>query len=220
MNWLKCAPVSTATPTQRRAYWLKTMHEWHWISSAVAMIGILLFSITGITLNHAESLESGAQQHSSIKKAVPAALVQHLAAQVAQYGAGQAAATNELLQWASSELQLDLRDKLADWNDREVYFSLDRPGGDAWLKVDLQKSLATYEVTSAGWIAYFNDLHKGRHTGAAWAWFIDILSAACIVFTITGFVILKMHASNRPFTWPLVGFGLLIPFLIAVLLIH
>ena len=213
-------PVNTPASAQRRAYWLKTMHEWHWISSAVAMIGILLFSITGITLNHAEQLESGGQTHTSTKREVPTALVSSLAALVTKYGEGQAETTPELTQWLQTEFDVDVSGKFADWSEREIYFSLDRPGGDAWLKLDLKKSMATYEITSAGWIAYINDLHKGRHTGSAWAWFIDILSAACIIFSITGFVILKMHAKNRPATWPLVGFGLLIPFLIAVLLIH
>ena len=47
-----------ASPSSQRAYWLKTLHEWHWISSAVCMIGILLFSITGITLNHSSQIEA------------------------------------------------------------------------------------------------------------------------------------------------------------------
>ena len=37
---------------------------------------------------------------------------------------------------------------------------------------------------------------------------------------ITGLLILKFHAANRPFTWPMVGLGILIPFVIALLFIH
>ncbi len=77
-----------------------------------------------------------------------------------------------------------------------------------------------YERTDRGWISYLNDLHKGRHTGAAWSWFIDIFAAAALVFSITGLFILKMHAGNRPFTWPMVGMGLVIPVLLALLFIH
>jgi DNA-binding transcriptional LysR family regulator len=36
----------------------KTLHHWHWISSALCLIGMLLFAATGITLNHASSIES------------------------------------------------------------------------------------------------------------------------------------------------------------------
>ena len=77
-----------------------------------------------------------------------------------------------------------------------------------------------YERTDRGWISYFNDLHKGRHTGLAWKWFLDIFSVACLVFCITGLFILKFHATARPSTWPMVGAGLVIPLLLVILFIH
>ena len=48
----------------------------------------------------------------------------------------------------------------------EVYLSLPRPGGDAWLRLNLADGEIEYERTDRGWLSYFNDLHKGRHTGA------------------------------------------------------
>ena len=42
---------------------------------------------------------------------------------------------------------------------------------------------------------------------------------AC-VFSVTGLLILKMHAANRPSTWPMVGLGLVLPLLLALLFIH
>ena len=59
-----------------------------------------------------------------------------------------------------------------------------------------------YELTDRGWVSWLNDLHKGRHTGVVWSWFIDIFAVCCLVFCITGFLILKVHASNRPTVWP------------------
>jgi hypothetical protein len=32
----------------RRAFWLKHLHQWHWVSSAACLVGMLLFAITGI----------------------------------------------------------------------------------------------------------------------------------------------------------------------------
>lgn len=206
--------------SQRRAVWLKRMHEWHWISSAVALVGILLFSVTGITLNHADRLESGQQRYSSTRRPVPAELVTSLKAAVDQYGEGDAEPTAPLRAWILQQYGVDTAGHVASWKKSEIYFSLERPGGDAWLKLDLDQAFALYTVTDAGWIAYFNDLHKGRHTGVGWSWFIDVLAGACTVFAITGFIILQMHAKNRAMTWPLVGFGLIVPLLIALLLIH
>ena len=54
--------TSTAsTDTRRRAYWLKTLHEWHWVSSALCLIGMVLFSVTGFTLNHSSQIEARPQ---------------------------------------------------------------------------------------------------------------------------------------------------------------
>jgi uncharacterized protein len=88
------------------------------------------------------------------------------------------------------------------------------------LKLDLVRAIAEYHVSNAGWIAYFNDLHKGRHAGKAWSWLIDLLAIACVVFALTGLVILQLHAHHRPLTWPLVAAGLLLPLVIAVFLVH
>jgi len=66
---------------------------------------------------------------------------------------------------------------------------------------------------------FFKFVHWGN-TGAAWSWFLDIFAIACLVFCITGLLILKYHATHRPSTWPLVGFGFVLPALLALLLIH
>src|SRR3546814_3285048 len=41
-----------------RSFWLKQLHRWHWISAALSLVGMLLFAVTGITLNHAADIEA------------------------------------------------------------------------------------------------------------------------------------------------------------------
>jgi len=123
-------------------------------------------------------------------------------------------------QWLAGSLDIALDAREAEWSADEVYLSLPRPGGDAWLRIDLETGGVEYERTDRGWISYLNDLHKGRHAGVAWSWFIDIFSVACLVFSISGLLILKFHATNRPSTWPLVAAGLVLPALLALLLVH
>mgnify|MGYP000576588824 CR=1 FL=1 len=48
----------SASSSPQRAYWLKTLHEWHWVSSAICLVGMLLFAVTGFTLNHAGQIEA------------------------------------------------------------------------------------------------------------------------------------------------------------------
>ena len=207
--------------SRRRAYWLKTLHEWHWVSSALCLIGMVLFSVTGITLNHAADIEAKPRITSRTAALEPELLrgvAQALPA--AKETQGKAELPAQLQAWLQQTWDLATAGRAAEWSDQEVYLSLPRPGGDAWLRLRLVDGEVEYERTDRGWLSYFNDLHKGRHTGPAWSWFIDIFAAAALVFSVTGLFILKMHAGNRPFTWPMVGMGLVIPTLLALLLIH
>jgi hypothetical protein len=216
--------IATSPDNRRRAYWLKTLHEWHWVSSAVCLVGMILFAVTGFTLNHAASIEAkpSITSHSgTIDSALRERLVQQAAAVKAQKAQkGKAELPQELQSWVRRQWSIDTSDREAEWSDDEIYLSLPRPGGDAWLRLSLADGQAEYERTDRGWLSYFNDLHKGRNTGAAWSWFIDIFAAAALVFSVTGLFILKMHAGNRPLTWPMVGMGLVIPMLLALLFIH
>ncbi|MGB9109724.1 MAG: PepSY-associated TM helix domain-containing protein, partial [Telluria sp.] len=51
-------PTALPGATARRAVWLRQLHQWHWISSAICLMAMLLFSITGFTLNHATQIEA------------------------------------------------------------------------------------------------------------------------------------------------------------------
>ncbi|HWH73932.1 MAG TPA: PepSY-associated TM helix domain-containing protein [Methylibium sp.] len=200
-----------------RAHWLKTLHQWHWISSAVCLFGMLLFSATGITLNHAAQIESRPQVATRSVQ-LPAAL--HAALGDAVATAPTAPLPVALADWLGRELAIELEGRPAEWSEEELYVSLPRPGGDAWLRIDRASGAVEYERSDRGWISYLNDLHKGRHAGLAWSWFIDLFALACLVFSLTGLLILKLHAQRRPGTWPLVGLGLVLPLLLALLFIH
>lgn len=212
------AKADPAVAASRRAWWLKHLHQWHWISSAICLVGLLIFSLTGITLNHAASIEARPSTETR-ELQLPDDLVASLAG--LDVDARPAPAIPPaIVDWIGRTLSVDLRDRDVEWSDDEIYVALPRPGGDAWLRVGLPDGDISYERTDRGWISYLNDLHKGRHTGTAWFWFIDVFAVACLVFAITGLFILKMHAANRPSTWPLVGLGLVLPALLAILFIH
>jgi hypothetical protein len=209
------------TPQQQRAFWLRHLHNWHWISSAICLIAMMLFAVTGFTLNHAGDIE--AKPKISQKTGhVPASLLQLLNAEVAQRSQKNVDTSlpASMVQWLEAQHHIDAANKAAEWSPEEIYVALPRPGGDAWLRVNLEDGALEYEKTERGVIAYLNDLHKGRNTGTAWSWFIDIFALACLIFCITGLFLLKMHASNRRLTWPLVVAGLVIPMLLSIMFIH
>ncbi|NUT60862.1 PepSY-associated TM helix domain-containing protein [Herbaspirillum sp. C9C3] len=207
---------------KRRAFWLKQLHQWHWISSGICLVAMLVFAATGLTLNHAAQIEAKPQV-THRKATLPAPLLASLRQQAEAAdanGASKSPLPAALRDWTERELAVSVDHHDAEWSADELYVALPRPGGDAWLRVGLEDGQVEYEKTDRGWISYFNDLHKGRNTGVAWSWFIDVFAVACLVFCITGLFLLQMHAGKRPATWPLVALGLVAPLLLALLFIH
>ena len=212
------ADRSTATTVQQQAsrgFWLRTLHQWHWISSAVCLIGMLLFSLTGITLNHASKIEAKPQVLNQ-QLELPAPVLKALG----EREDGNAPLPARVADWLSNRLEVSIGSREAEWSPEEIYLSMPGPGSDAWLSIDRETGAVEFEKTRRGWVSYFNDLHKGRNAGPGWGWFLDVFAVACLVFCITGLFLLHLHARQRRMTWPLVGLGLLIPLLIALLLIH
>jgi uncharacterized protein len=211
---------TAATPAKvkrsRKSFWLKQLHTWHWMSSAVSLVGLLLFAITGFTLNHAADIEATPQ---SVERA--AQLPPPLLALVKPDDApdSKKPLPAAVAKFVGEKLQMPTTGD-AEWSIDTVYLALPRPGGDGWISIDRETGAITSEISSRGWIAYLNDLHKGRNSGPVWKWFIDVFVFACIVFTLTGLVLLWMHSRHRKSTWPIVAAGLAIPALLAIFFIH
>ena len=199
-----------------RSFWLKQLHQWHWISAALSLIGLLLFAVTGITLNHAAQIPA---EPVTVEQtgALPAPLLARLSDFPAET---TEAVPDAVARWAADAFKVQIAGRPTETTAGEIYVALPEPGGDGWLTIDRATGEALRERTTRGWVAWLNDLHKGRNTGPVWYWFIDVFAAACVVFAVTGFALTWMHARQRPSTWPLLGLGLLIPAIIALLFIH
>lgn len=193
---------------------LGTLRQWHWISSALCLAGMLLFAVTGITLNHASQI-SAKPAIVTLEAVIPVPLITQL-----RQAATQQQIPNSVKSWLNQQLNQSIRFHDTEWSTDELYIALPRPGGDGWLSIDLDNGELLYESTDRGWIAYFNDLHKGRNTGTAWSWFIDIFACICVVFSFTGLWLLVRQSTMRLSTWPITLAGLVIPLLIMLLFIH
>lgn len=195
---------------------LGSVRLWHWVSSAICLVGMLLFAVTGITLNHAHQIP--AQVNTVSEKGV---LALDILEEVTLPDTDTAPLPRDLRLAIRRALGIYLpANAEAEWYGDEIYIALPRPGGDAWLSLDLTTGDLLYEQTSRGAIAYLNDLHKGRNTGIAWSWFIDIFAAACVLFSLTGLWLLVRQRRNRPGTWPAVALGVIIPLILIILFVH
>lgn len=200
----------------RRSFWLKQLHQWHWISAAVSLAGLLLFAITGVTLNHAAQIPAEPVVVETTAE-LPPPLLERLAAFP---GETTDPVPDAVARWAADALDARIAGRPTETTADEIYVALPEPGGDGWLTLDRATGEALRERTTRGWVAYVNDLHKGRNTGPVWYWFIDVFAVACVIFALTGLALTWMHARQRPSTWPLLGLGVLIPVVIVLLFIH
>jgi hypothetical protein len=202
--------------SRQRMQLYRTTHLWHWISAAVCFAALTLFTVTGITLNHASAISAEPAVTSG-----NAQIPQNLQAVLQQPGREEtASAPANIVDWAEGAFDISLRNASAEWSDEELYLSAPGPGRDAWVSIDRASGAAKYEATDRGWIAYFNDLHKGRNTGIAWTIFIDVVAIAVLFFSITGLVLLWIQARQRASTWPLVGGGVAIMAVLMIFFAH
>lgn len=208
--------MKSAADQHRRSFWLKQLHQWHWISAALSLIGMLLFAITGFTLNHAGQIEAKPVVVSR-KATLPPDLLALLAKGPEE---GKRPLPVQLEPFLDKAVGAEVAGREGEWSADEVYVALARPGGDAWVSIDRETGAVEHEKTTRGAISLLNDLHKGRNSGKAWSWFIDIFALACVIFTVTGLILLQFHARARPLTWPLVGLGLAAPLILVILFVH
>jgi len=199
-----------------RVFWLRQLHRWHWISAAICLSGMLLFAATGMTLNHAAWIKAEPTVMER-RASLPESLRNRLTADASP---NNAPLPSEIAEWIDQNLPVQIGSRAAEWSDDEVYVALPRPGGDAWLSIERKTGAVMYERTNRGAISYLNDLHKGRNTGVVWMAFLDLFAASCIVFSVTGFFLLKFNSAARPATWPMVGLGVIVPVLLALFFIH
>lgn len=143
---------TASSPHPRRAYWLKTLYEWHWVSSALCLVGMLVFAFTGFTLNHAGQIEAKSQTHTA-QAQLPAVVLEPLQAAAQATAAQQlnAPIPEALQQLSQRTLGANLAHRTPEWSADELYIPLPRPGGDAWLRIDLESGgPSTKARTGAG----------------------------------------------------------------------
>src|SRR3546814_9507100 len=130
-----------ATSKSRKAFWLKQLHMWHWMSSAVSLIGLLLFAVTGFTLNHAADIEA-TPVVTEVAATMPPAMLARLKA--AAPAAEKAPLPPAVADWVEHSFPVKALGE-AEWSAAEVYLAAPRPGGEAWVASESATGEATCE---------------------------------------------------------------------------
>ncbi|MGQ8364211.1 PepSY-associated TM helix domain-containing protein [Glaciecola sp. 1036] len=200
-----------------------SIRQWHWISASLSLAGMLVFAITGITLNHATDITIEPEIQ-VVEASLPQDLLDQLS-QLAQQQSEQSGMNAQLPRsvqfWLAQMHDIQISPSASvEWTEEEIYLAMAGPGVDAWMAIDLSINELSYERTDRGVIAYLNDLHKGRDTGVVWGWFIDIFAIICVMFCVTGLILLYRQANHRSMTWPITVLGLLAPCILLLLFVH
>lgn len=195
-------------PLRKRV--LMVARQLHVFSSSLMLVLLLGFALTGWLLNHQQWLSGSAQQGAE-KVALPAAVQQSLGA-LDSTGEVPLTAIQRALK-AQFGLET-LKDFQWDRDFSEVVLNYDLPAGYATVILNYAEEDYQIQYRQGGFWSVMNDLHKGRHSGPAWSWLIDISAWMMIFFAVSGLVILWQNKKSKVAASWLLVLGLILPLVI------
>jgi hypothetical protein len=149
---------------------------------SMALLTLLLFfSVTGITLNHPEWFSENSATVEEKELIIDFILIKN-----PPLSPQQIVHVSESIE---QKLSISLSNAVIESSEDELFYSIKKAGINTAITLDLTSGELFFEHTDYGWWALMNDLHKGRNTSAFWGWIIDITSALCIIFAISGFIL-------------------------------
>ncbi|PSW17692.1 peptidase [Photobacterium sanctipauli] len=173
----------------------KSVQTWsrrlHIYSSMVLLIAMVFFAITGLTLNRPE-LFVGKPNIDEFIIDIPKTLLgaENQTFQPKKDNLVNFLKTEGNLKGIPSPLNIYTVIEDGELVEGEVEVDFKGPGYDASVFIDMNISEAEIRITNHGTIAWLNDLHKGRNTGAIWHIFIDVVSIVMVLFILTGAILL------------------------------
>lgn len=181
--------IATRNSAQRKRQ-LGAIARWlHIYISMISCVIVLFFAVTGLTLNHADWFGSTSIQ-TDTKGKCAAEWVKPGNQQVAKLEIVEHLRSHHGVKGAMSEFRIE---------EEQCVVSFKGPAysADAYIS----RASGEYDLTEMrmGLVALINDLHKGRDTGTAWSWFIDISSVLLALVSLTGLVLMawiKRHRFN------------------------
>ena len=157
----------------------------HIYISMISFASLMLFAVTGITLNHPdwfgavkEIIRDDSGEINSL----------WLVGDVNRLAIAETLRAKHHLQGAVSEFVSD---------SYECMIVFKGPGYSADVFIDRNSGAYTLTEIKTGAVAILNDLHKGRDSGTAWSWVIDISAVLMIFVSVTGLALLFYLKKRR-----------------------
>ena len=207
--------ITNSLKNKKIQLWARRLHIY--ISMALLLV-VLFFSITGITLNRPHLYVS---EHPQIDHRLLLMPDKFFALEQGKFSVNKPQLLNYLaiegnLSGEPSAMQMFSEVEEGELVEGEISMDYKGPGFNSTVFIDLVTKEAEIETTQYGVIAVLNDLHKGRNSGAIWAWFIDLSAFLMVFFALTGVCLLvpKKKSFGLGLKWT--AFGSIVTVLIYV----
>ena len=162
----------------------------HWgllIHIYVSMAGftlVLLFAITGFTLNH-QDFGWGEPHVTASTLTLPMDVLAH---------------TNQEQLGQHLRQLLGLHSQMTEYHDdaNQIQATFAVPGSRVLITINRTDGKAEVEKETRGMLGRLDDLHKGFDSGPTWYWMIDISALLLTISSLTGMVtLLSLRARRR-----------------------
>lgn len=199
-----------AKPAQRKKSFKNKLHQWlRWIhiyTSMISLLVVLFFALTGITLNHPEWTFGGREVQTKYQGTLkPESVVD---------GKVQWLAVVEQLR-AEHPVRGAAADMRVDGDEGSLSFKA--PGNTSDCFFNIKNREYDLSITAQGLVGVMNDLHRGRDSGSAWAWVVDVSGVFLTVISLTGLGILFYLKKSRVAGFSLAAAGIIVIAVLAYL---
>jgi hypothetical protein len=162
-----------------------------WLHIYVSMLSftiVFFFSVTGITLNHADLFQGKTQTVQVKGKIKPEWVSDKDTNKINKLG---------VVEYIRNQFQV--KGAVVDFRIEEQQIGLTFKGPGYEADAFIERVTGDFELsqTRTGFVGFINDLHKGRDTGSIWSWVIDIAAVLMVLISITGMILLLYIKKKR-----------------------
>jgi hypothetical protein len=168
---------------------LAKLSRWlHIYLSMLSFAIVLFFSVTGLTLNHADWFQGKTKTTQGKGKLIPEWVNNKDTNLVAKLSIVEYFRNKYSVKGAVNDFRID---------ESQISVAFKGPGYEAAIFIDRSTGAFDISQTSTGFVGFINDLHKGRDTGKTWSWVIDIAAVLMVVISLSGLILLLFIKRKR-----------------------
>ena len=159
----------------------------------IGFLALLGFAVTGLTLNHAEFFEGQPAPPRELEGQLDPAWIGDDDERIDRLAIVEALRAAHGVHGAVHDFVID---------PEELIVVFKGPGYSADAFIERETGAYSLTAQGRGWVAVLDDLHKGRDSGAAWSWVVDLSAVLMTLTSLTGiWLLLYLKKRRGPALW-------------------